>query len=413
MRAAAMLALCASAGATVHFKEQFGEGWEGRWAKSTFKVEEGSAGEFTPTAGKWHADPADLGIQTGPDARFFALSADMGTPFSTEGKDLVLQFSVKHEQKLDCGGGYIKLLPASSDMAGFGGDTPYAIMFGPDICGYSTKRVHVIFTYKGENLLTKQTIPCETDELSHVYTLVVKPDNTYQVLIDNVEKAAGSLYDDWDFLAPKTIKDPEASKPEEWDERPLVPDESDVKPEGHDDLPEKIPDPEATKPEDWDDEDDGEWEPPMMPNPAYTGPWVQKQVDNPAYQGIWEAPDIPNPAFVDDPSIYKHDELKYVGFELWQVKAGSIFDNIFVGDSAEEAAAFAQETTLAAQAAEKAMFEEVSAAEEAELAAQREAMEAEMAEDDDDADEDDDDYEDPEDEDDDEEQQPEKAHDEL
>jgi len=282
----------------------------------------------------------------------------------------------------------------------------------PDICGYSTKRVHVIFTYKGENLLTKQTIPCETDELSHVYTLVVKPDNTYQVLIDNVEKAAGSLYDDWDFLAPKTIKDPEASKPEEWDERPLIPDESDVKPEGHDDLPEKIPDPEATKPEDWDDEDDGEWEPPMMPNPAYTGPWVQKQVDNPAYQGIWEAPDIPNPAFVDDPSIYKHDHLKYVGFELWQVKAGSIFDNIFVGDSAEEAAAFAQETTLAAQAAEKAMFEEVSAAEEAELAAQREAMEAEMAEDDD-ADEDDDDYEDPEDEDDDEEQQPEKAHDEL
>ena len=28
-------------------------------------------------------------------------------------KDLVLQFSVKHAQKMDCGGGYIKLIPTS------------------------------------------------------------------------------------------------------------------------------------------------------------------------------------------------------------------------------------------------------------------------------------------------------------
>jgi hypothetical protein len=82
------------------------------------------------------------------------------------------QFSAKHEQKLDCGGGYIKLMPSTSDMKTFGGNTPYSIMFGPDICGYSTKRVHAIFTYNGKNLLTKQTIPCETDELTHVYTMV-------------------------------------------------------------------------------------------------------------------------------------------------------------------------------------------------------------------------------------------------
>ena len=29
------------------------------------------------------------------------------------GKDLVLQLSVKHAQKMDCGGGYIKLIPTS------------------------------------------------------------------------------------------------------------------------------------------------------------------------------------------------------------------------------------------------------------------------------------------------------------
>ena len=37
------------------------------------------------------------------------------------------------------------------------------------------------------------------------------------------------------------------------------------------DQPEYIPDPDAEKPEDWDDDMDGEWEPPMIPNPEYKG----------------------------------------------------------------------------------------------------------------------------------------------
>ena len=32
---------------------------------------------------------------------------------------------MKHEQKLDCGGGYVKILPSTADQATFGGDTPY------------------------------------------------------------------------------------------------------------------------------------------------------------------------------------------------------------------------------------------------------------------------------------------------
>lgn len=35
------------------------------------------------------------------------------------------------------------------------------------------------------------------------------------------------------------------------------------------DKPENIPDPDAKKPDDWDDEMDGEWEPPMITNPEY------------------------------------------------------------------------------------------------------------------------------------------------
>lgn len=35
------------------------------------------------------------------------------------------------------------------------------------------------------------------------------------------------------------------------------------------DKPENIPDPDAKKPDDWDEDMDGEWEPPMVTNPEY------------------------------------------------------------------------------------------------------------------------------------------------
>lgn len=89
---------------------------------------------------------------------------------------------------------------------------PYSIMFGPDICGYSTKKVHAILTYNDTNHLIKKEVPCETDQLTHVYTFILRPDATYSILIDNVEKQSGSLYSDWDLLPPKTIKDPSAKK---------------------------------------------------------------------------------------------------------------------------------------------------------------------------------------------------------
>ena len=42
---------------------------------------------------------------------------------------------------------------------------------------------------------------------------------------------SGSLEDDWDLLPTKKIKDPEAKKPEDWDEREKVDDPEDAKPE--------------------------------------------------------------------------------------------------------------------------------------------------------------------------------------
>ena len=49
--------------------------------------------------------------------------------------------------------------------------------------------------------------------------------------IDNKRVEGGKLEDDWDFLPPKTIPDPEANKPEDWDDRPKIDDPEAEKPE--------------------------------------------------------------------------------------------------------------------------------------------------------------------------------------
>jgi len=368
-----LAALASLSTAEVLFKETFDADWSTRWVQSSGKED---LGLFVRSAGKFYNDKeADAGIQTSQDAHFYALSSKLKTPFSNKGKNLVVQFTVKNEQDLDCGGGYIKLLPDPFDAAKFTGDTKYNIMFGPDICGYD-KKVHVIFNYKGTNHLIKKKIDAKSDTLTHQYTLIVKPDQTYQVLIDNKEEASGSLLEDWDFLPSKTIKDPEAKKPEDWDESEKIPDPEDKKPEGWDSAPEFIADPDASKPEDWDDDMDGEWEAPKVANPEFKGEWKPKMIPNPAYKGKWIHPEIPNPEYKEDDSIYAFDSNAAVGFDLWQVKTGTIFDNIIVTDSVEEAKKFSEETFEKTIVGEKKMKEEADAKEEKERAEQAKTEQA-------------------------------------
>ena len=77
------------------------------------------AGKFELTAGKFYGDAEkDKGIKTSQDAKFYAASAKFDKPFSNEEKPLVVQFTVKHEQNIDCGGGYVKLFDCSLDQVG-------------------------------------------------------------------------------------------------------------------------------------------------------------------------------------------------------------------------------------------------------------------------------------------------------
>merc|ERR1719370_924003 len=327
---------------TTYFSEKFGEGWENRWTTSKWKESDGTAGKWVATAGKWFKDQAeDTGIQTSEDSKFFGISAGFDS-FSNKDKELIVQYQAKYEKDVECGGGYIKVGPKIDDATTFGDPTVYNIMFGPDKCGY-TKRTHLIFNYKGTNVLKKSDLSYkqEGEGTSHLYRLVVKPDNTVRVEIDEEKIYEGSLKEDWELLKPKEISDPDDKKPGDWVDDSMMDDPEDKKPE--DWVEDKrIVDSEAKKPDDWDDEEDGEWEAPTIDNPAFKGEWYVKRISNPAYKGFWEARKIANPEYEEDDALYKYEDFGFIGFDLWQVKGGTIFDNVIITDDKAEADAFAK-----------------------------------------------------------------------
>merc|ERR1711939_601392 len=166
------------------------------------------------------------------------------------------------------------------------------------------------------------------------------PDNTVRVEIDEEKIYEGSIKEDWEVLKPKIIPDPDDKKPSDWVEDSMMDDPEDKKPD--DWVEEKrIVDAEAKKPDDWDDEEDGEWEPPMKDNPAHKGDWSVKRISNPVYKGVWEAKKIDNPEYKGDDAVYKYKDFGFVGIDLWQVKGGTIFDNLIICDDKAEADAFA------------------------------------------------------------------------
>ena len=211
----------------------------------------------------------------------------------------------------------------------FSNASPYIIMFGPDKCG-STNKVHFIFRHKTpktgeyEEKHLKSAPKASISKTTSLYTLIVNPDQTFDIKIDGESVKSGSLLEDFspavnpeaeiddekdskpaDWVDESKIADPQAVKPADWDEdAPYeIIDEEATKPaDWLDSEPSMVADPEALKPEDWDDEEDGDWQAPMVPNPkcdeaSGCGPWEKPLIPNPAYKGKWTAPMIDNPAY--------------------------------------------------------------------------------------------------------------------
>ncbi|KAF3620174.1 Calnexin -like protein [Capsicum annuum] len=371
------------ASSDVKVYEPFDKTFHGRWIVSEKE-------EFN---GVWkHAKSEghdDYGLLVSEKARRYAIVKELDNVVSLKDGTVVLQYEVRLQEGLECGGAYLKYLrpqEAGWIPKEFSNESPYTIMFGPDKCG-GTNKIHFILKHKnpksGEYIEHHLKFPpsVPSDKLTHVYTAVLKPKNELLILVDGEEKKkANFLSDDFEppLIPAETIPDPDDKKPEDWDESEKIQDpdakkpddweedapmeiidEEAVKPEGWlDDEPEEIDDPEATKPEDWVDEEDGEWEAPkienpkceeapgcgewkkpMKSNPAYKGKWYAPLIDNPKYKGIWKPRDIPNPNYfkLNKPNF---EPIAAIGIEIWTMQDGILFDNIIIASDEKVAESY-------------------------------------------------------------------------
>lgn len=386
-----------------HFAEPFDneDEFKKKWVLSQAK-KDGAEEAIAKYDGQWELAESevnslqgDLSLVLQSKAKHHAISSKLQRVFDFSGKPLILQYEVKFQNGIECGGAYVKLLTKENlNLSQFHDKTPYTIMFGPDKCGLDYK-LHFIFRHKNpktgeitEKHAKKPTGTIETyftDKNTHLYQLVLNPDNTFKISVDGYVVNEGNLLEDVTppVNPPKEIEDDKDEKPKDWDDRekiadPLAtkPDDWDesepekivdpdaVKPEGWlDDEPDDVPDPDAVKPTDWDDDMDGEWEAPlisnpkcksapgcgewkpgMIDNPKYKGKWRAPMIDNPNYQGVWKARLIPNPNFFEDLNPYKMMPIGAVGFELWSMTEGILFDNILITDNMATATKWTEDT---------------------------------------------------------------------
>lgn len=410
----------------VYLAETFDDGSLDGWQLS--KTVKGDADDdIAKYDGKWAVEqlkenkvPGDLGLVLKSRAKHHAISTMLNKPFVFEDDPLVVQYEVNFQEGIDCGGAYIKLLSDTDDLnlEQFQDRTPYTIMFGPDKCGEDYK-LHFIFRHQNplnKDLEEKHAKRADvdlkkfyTDKKTHLYTLVLNPDNSYEMFIDQSSVSRGSLLHDVvpPVNPPKEIDDPSDSKPEDWDERAKIPDPEAVKPDDWDeeapakiddpdalkpegwldDEPEFVSDPNAEKPEDWDEEMDGEWEAPQIPNPAcetapgcgewkrpqinnpvYKGKWKAPLVDNPNYQGVWKPGKINNPDYFEDLQPFRMTPFKALGLELWSMTSDIYFDNFIITSHKEVADRWASDSwglkKLVASANEPGIFAQLMLAAE-------------------------------------------------
>lgn len=351
---------------------------------------------------------SDKGMVTYHEKAFAMIGRILEKPITVkDGESLVVQYEMKVQTELECGGAFLKLLPPvnEAELGSYGStDSPILeLLFGPDHCNPYTDEIHLGFRknnpISGEpELKFLENAPSSRlgeDLLSHLYTLIIdSKSQDFEIRYDGEVVHAGNLLDEGAFEppfgAPKTIPNPDAVKPEAWDDRETIPDEDQKKPENWDDRP-TVEDPEDVKPENWDEfipefiaepervqpkwwnaEEDGKWvaplitnpicaisgcgkwQPKMISNPEYKGEWEQPTKKNPEYMGAWKPEEIKNPNYYEDKQPAKlNSAIGAVLFEFWSGSIDLLFDNIYIGKSVEEAEMLGNKTFLTKRALEE------------------------------------------------------------
>ncbi|OHS98903.1 Calreticulin family protein [Tritrichomonas foetus] len=359
------------------FFESFGnENWEEKWKLSKERKYKG----------KWvqkvieepQGIPQEKMLFMDTEKASYGLSTKFSEPLDITNQTLILQYEIRQQSTLECGGTYIKLFPDQNfDPVKLNKNTKFVVMFGPDVCG-ATNKVHFVFQHQNpktgafeeKHLINPPKM--KLDALNHLYTLIVRPDNAFEILIDGKIERTGSLLNDFDppVTPPEVIDDPDDRKPKNWDDQEFIIDKKAKKPKDWDekapefiedqsrknppdgwllDEPRFVLDENAQKPKDWNSEELGDWNPPLVPNPKcksapgcgeykppliknpnYKGKWTQPLVKNPNYVGIWTPRKILNPNYFEDQHPHNLGLIWGIGFEVWMVNKDIGISNVLI-----------------------------------------------------------------------------------
>ena len=130
------------------FLEQFTSDWLSRWTPSEATKKTPVGTETFSYVGQWKVEEpitpiieGDAGLVAKSKAAHHAISAPLNAPLDFKNKPLVVQYEVKYQKGGNCGGGYIKLLEDGFQTSPkeFSDNTPWVVMFGPDLTCPGTK----------------------------------------------------------------------------------------------------------------------------------------------------------------------------------------------------------------------------------------------------------------------------------
>ncbi|CDW57506.1 calreticulin [Trichuris trichiura] len=340
-----VLITSALASPTVYLDERFddGDSWKERWVQSNH---EHPQGKVQVGHGDFYADPEiDKGLQPMESFRYYQLSRKLDVPFNTLGKSLVLQYSVKNQRNINCAGAYIKLLPAGTNLSEFNSKTPYHIMFGPDICGIELRVIRAIIRRDGKEFTLKKPLTCEDDEYTHFYTLIIHPNQTYEIRVDNRVRMAGNIIDDFDLHIPYMVRNYKTRKPSDWDDRIFLRNKSAPLDNGKSYVEEDIKFETMYNSKHRYDETE------------FVGRAPQGYIRNRNYRGRWQRPYIIKRNGGEKNLQLDHGSIGAVGFDLWIITPEIVFDNILITDDTNHVFKFDEDNFMRLREIEKNMKE--------------------------------------------------------
>ena len=334
--------------------------------------------------GKWENEqtyplqgrPGEKGMIVKSKQKTSIISTLFPAPIYTPNETIVIQYETRAQLVYTCFSSIMRIYTSEFDVYHQTNYTNQFLEFGPDYCkGLHNARLNFFTKDESAKTIThklKANITVPGDEIPHLYTLIIRPNNTFEYMIDTMSFYNGTFTGSFtpNFVEPEFIDDPNDHKPSDWEDNEFIPDLTATKPNDWNESepemipnprvrrpplgwrlhePEMIPDPKAQKPEEWNDRIHGQWKPKMIPNPKckigcgpwkppliknkkYKGKWSPPLIRNPKFKGIWKPKQIPNPNYkpvgnFEMPPIYG------IGFSVWSYYHDVAITNIMIANN--------------------------------------------------------------------------------